>query len=190
VASLAVLAGGAASAQDRFGLSPDPDAVVARYLEHIGGIADDDPGPSVTVFASGRLLVHVPDYRSGAGDFEAFLNPGELRQLVRDLVRQNLVEFDPQAARRDKRRSEELSAEISEIADASTIEVTLNLDEYSPRGPSAQVRRDVRKQVRWYGLRHDADRHPNVASLQDLAGAAGILAALMERSDLRPVAAE
>lgn len=181
---------GTATAQDRFGLSSDPNAVVIEYLERIGGIESDDPGPSVQVFANGRVLVHIPGLMKGAGDFETQLSSGQLHALVRRLVNGNLVEFDGRVAREHRQRARERSSVLSVTTDGSTIEIALHLDRYTPRGPGALERRGVSKRISWYGLRHDAAHYPEVPEIHDLALSQQTLEALIKRSDLRPVAAD
>ena len=190
VAMFVSFAAGTATAQDRFGLSSDPDAVVIEYLERIGGIESEDPGPSVQVFANGRVLVHIPDFMNGAGDYDTQLNSGQLHALVRRLVSSNLVEFDDRVARENRQRAIEQSPVLSATTDGSTIEIALHLDRYTPRGPGALERRGVSKRISWYGLRHDAAHYPEVPEIHNLALSRQLLEALMKRSDLRPVAAD
>jgi len=190
LAMLASCAAGAATAQDRFALSSDPNAVVIEYLERIGGIESEDPGPSVQVFANGRVLVHIPELMNGAGDFETQLNSGQLHALVRRLVNSDLVEFDGRVARENRQRARDQSPVLSTTTDGSTIEIALHLDRYTPRGAGALERRGVSKRISWYGLRHDAAHYPEVPEIHDLALSQQALEALMKRSDLRPVAAD
>lgn len=190
VLMIASFAAGTAAAEDRFGLGSDPNAVVIEYLERIGGIESEDPGPSVQVFANGRILVHIPDFMNGAGNYETQLNSSQLHALVRRLVNGNLVEFDGRLARDNRRRAIEQSPVLSATTDGSTIEIALHLDRYTARGPGALERRGVSKRISWYGLRHDAAHYPEVPQLHDLALSQQLLEALIKRSDLRPVAAD
>ena len=62
--------------------SRDPQAIVASFTEVLAEMDDPDPGPSVTVYGDGRVLVHYPHYMKRAGDWELRLSGEELDALI------------------------------------------------------------------------------------------------------------
>ena len=80
--STALLAQSAPPLQPEFLLPANPDAVVISYSEIPDMLANPDLTPRIQVFADGRVMVHYSPYMKRAGDYQLFLNPGELRQLL------------------------------------------------------------------------------------------------------------
>lgn len=163
--------------------SRDPGAVVARYQELPGEIAEADRGRSVTVYGDGRVLVHHPHYTRSAGDYTTRLDAAELDALVGALVAEGVLTFDAAATRTatreaaagargaDDRAAADLDVVVSDV-DLTVLELHAN---------------GVAKTVRWSGLRGDAARHPTVGPLQGLARAEREMRALLERADLQKV---
>lgn len=158
-----------------------PQEVVVSYLEALGEIEDEDPGPSMKVYGDGRVLVHYPAYMKRAGDYTLQLSDSEMEALLSSLVSNGVLDFDEPAARAS---TEELmvaaSAEQGEVtyrSDASVISIEVNANQVEGR-------------VSWSDLPQDAIRFPQVEALKDLAAAHRELRQLMERTDLTRVETE
>ena len=68
-----------------------PQEVVVSYLEELGLLVDEDPGPSLKVYGDGRVEVHYPAYMKRAGDYRLRLSDSEMGALLRSLVRSGLL---------------------------------------------------------------------------------------------------
>jgi hypothetical protein len=178
-------------AQATFAYSGDPATVVLSFSEILGGIEDPDPGPSLRVYGDGRVVVHYPDYMTRAGDYSVRLGRDELEGLLRSLIEKEVVEFDEAAVRRSVRKAEAARragpGEFFAVFDASTTEIGLRLDRYTPPAGRGPERLGVQKRISWHGLRAHARHYPGVAAIQKLATARRELVALMEREDLAKI---
>ncbi len=184
LALAACLSGGfvsAATAQDAdVDYSRDPRVAVVTWTEVSGEIANPDTKPRLVVYGDGLAVAHYPRYMKRAGDFELQLSAAEMDTLVRGLVQNGLVEFDPGAVRGAARAAAARGIERAST-DPSTTVIELRLSRYRPPGAVADVL-DVRKRIEWRGLRGAARDHPSVRALQDLAAAQRDLAALATRA--------
>jgi len=163
-----------------------PDVIVVSYREVLGEIGGADRGPTLAVYGDGRLVAHYPPYMKRAGDYEQWLAPAELDGLLRSLADKGVLEFDPAATRAAAAARQRAGAghgpvTVFEATDASTTVIEVAVDRYRPAAPGAREVRNVSKRVVWQGLRTDAERHPDVPALRDLAAAEQELRALRER---------
>jgi hypothetical protein len=163
--------------------------VIVSFSEILGEIEDPDPGPTLRIYGDGRAVVHRPRYMKNSGDHVRQLEPGELEALLVSLAGK-LATFDAATARDRKRAADAARPSRSALqpgepiaafdaSDPSTIVITLRLERYEPpagRGPALV---DVERSISWRGLRADARRYPDVAEIQDLAGAQRELIFLM-----------
>ena len=169
----------------------DTDILVLSYTVIIGEIAAADRGPSLRVYGDGRVEVHYPAYMTRAGDYTLQLSPAEMARLLQSMVDRGLVEFDANAAQ--SRKHAALSAQASDavaglgpvvaVSDASTIVIELHRDRYVSADGKQQAL-NVDKTISWYSLRADAQQHPNIPAIQELAAASQELQALLEHPDL------
>lgn len=172
--------------------SHQPDVAVVTYREVLGEIGDADHGPTLKIFGDGRMVTHYPAYMKRAGDYEQRLAPTELDALVQSLAGKGVLDFDPAAARTAERsgvaaaRARALAAgqpvAVFEAVDAATTVIEVAVERYRPSTPGGRAagQRETRRAV-WMGLRYDAERHPDVTALRDLAAAEQELRALRER---------
>jgi hypothetical protein len=190
---LAVLGGQlswAQSAPARFELPSDPQALVLRFSESLAALAHPDPGPSLEVYADGRVAVHYPPYMKRAGDYELRLDPGALQRLVASQLARGVAEFDPEAVRSRRRelaRERGRAAgsqrpELFSVPDAATSRFELRLGSYQPAGRGPQA--PFSKRISWHGLAAHARHYPEIAALADLARARRDLLDLMQSADL------
>ncbi len=183
----AALAGGTAIVET----SRRPDVAVVTYREVQGEIGDADRGPVLQIFGDGRMVTHYPRYMTRAGDWEQRLAPGELDGLVRSLAAKGVLEFDAAAARGAKRAALTAARQraqagagpvvVFEATDAATTVIEVAALRYQAASPGARAALDVTRRAVWTGLRHDAEHHPDVTALRDLAAAEQELRALRER---------
>ncbi len=183
---------GSASGQADFGYARDRRVPVVSFTEILGEIGDPDRGPSLKIYGDGYVVVHYPRYMKRAGDYALQLGPLEMENLVRSLVDKNILEFDAAAVRQRKREAETfaqggIQTPLFTILDASTTLIEVRLDRYRPAGYNTQEVRDVHKRITWYSLRSDAERHPQIEAIQNLAAAERELLALMQRQDLEKI---
>lgn len=179
----------AAAPPANFAWNHDPGAVVVSYRENWGELAEQDATPLIRVFGDGRVLVHHPDYTKKAGDYELWLLPEELENLLSSLLANGLATFEPRAVKdlkqsRDRIRVEAASkaqqpAEVFMVADASTSVFELNLTAVSAG--------ESRRRVFWPNLHTDAENYPGIEPIQQLRAAELQLRALGERQDLSRV---
>jgi hypothetical protein len=179
-------------------IEPDrrPETVVLTYREVLGEIGHADRGPTLTVFGDGRMVAHYPAYMKRAGDYERRVTPAELDALLGSLAAKGVLEFDAPAVRGAARaslaaaharaRAANAPIELFEASDASTTVIEVHVDRYRPATGAREVR-GLAKRVAWTALRTDAQRHPDVPALRDLAAAEQELRALREHPGFAPV---
>jgi hypothetical protein len=172
---------GAATAQDvEVDYAKDPRVAVVTWIEIPGEIANPDAKPRLVVYGDGLAVAHYPPYMKRAGDFELQLSAAEMNALVRGLVQNGLVEFDPGAVRSAARAAAAPGVERVSTDPATTV-IELRLSHY--RQPGAVVYDlDVRKRIEWRGVRAATRDYPSVDELQGLAAAQRELDALAVRA--------
>ena len=176
----------AATPPAHFAWNRDPAAVVISYREVLGELAEQDTTPLIRVFGDGRVLVHHPRYSSKAGDYEVWLQPAELENLLSSVLANGLATFEPSAAESLKRSKEQVRlqaavgapkpTEVFMVADQSTSVFELNLTAVSAG--------ELQRRVSWQGLGSDAERYPDIESIQKLRAVELQLHALLEHDDL------
>jgi hypothetical protein len=172
---------GTATAQDAdVDYSRDPRVAVVTWTELSGEIANPDTEPRLVVYGDGLAVAHYPRYMKRAGDFELQLSATEMDTLVRDLVLNGLVEFDPGAVRGALRAAAARGIERVSTDPSITV-IELRLSHYRPPGAVAYDL-DVRKRIEWRGVRAATRDHPSVHALQGLAAAQRELDALAVRA--------
>lgn len=186
VAAAAPLAGAPATIE----VDRRPETVVVTFREVLGEIGGVDRGPTLTVYGDGRMIAHYPRYMKRAGEYERRLTRTELDALVGSLAAKGVLDFDAAAVRgaarasliasRERARAANTPIELFEVSDASTTVIEVNVDRYRPSTPGAREVRRLAKRVAWTALRTDAQRHPDVPALRDLATAEQELRALRE----------
>ena len=162
------------------------DSVVLRYSEHLSALAGADSGRSVVVYGDGRVVVHYPALMKRAGDYTLRLSRVEMRELLERVVARDFVDLDEGEARRPLESPARAGAELFAVHDAATSTIEVNLETYRPAGSRGVERRNVKREVRYYGLRAYARRYPENASLQKLAAVQSELMGFLERDDLEP----
>ncbi len=178
------------------GVSWDPEALLVSYRDIWAELADQDPTPLIRIFGDGRVLVHYPVYTPKAGEYELWLQPTELENLLLSLLAKGLATFEPETVeslkRSEERRRWEVALDAKElpelfmVADDSTSVFELQLTGYQPAG-TASSSGEVHRTISWTGLCTDAETYPEIESIQQLRAAELELRALLERDDLRRI---
>ncbi len=177
--------GSSAAPPAHFAWNRDPAAVVVSYREIWSELAEQDPTPLIRVFGDGRVLVHYPIYTNKAGDYELWLKPLELEDLLSSLLANGLATFEPEAMEGLKKSNEQrlkaalaaqVPTEVFVVADESSSVFELNL--------TAVDSGELQRKISWPGLRSDAERYPDIEPIQKLRAVELQLRALLERDDL------
>jgi hypothetical protein len=159
----------------------DASEIVIRLSDGFGE-AGGDPRIVLEIFGDGRAVVTRPDFVVGSAHAETRLGRSELGDLLASMAAHGVLDFDPAAALEelkaaDARRAEQARAHPGEAG------LTAWTD---PDPTTLEVRaRGLVRVVSWTGLRFDAARHPEIASLRGLFEAQEELRAIVRRKDLR-----
>lgn len=160
------------------------DAVIVSYAATSEMLGHPDRTPRIQVFGDGRVAVHYPEYMKKAGDYEAYLNQGEMHQLLLSLS--GVFNFNPKAVVQSQnavRANNVMQGNLlRHRSDDIQEKITVQLDEYqeSPR----ILGQSVNFNLSWKNISYDAKEYPGVDALQKLAGARQSIRALLEHDDL------
>lgn len=163
--------------------SRQPDELVLVYDRQPGELGERDGVPRLRLYGDGRLLVHVPRYWRGAGDYELRLPPAELDRLL-VFVAERLAFFDE--ARVEKARSRLLAAhrekggELRYSSDPTLTRIEVRLDGLRQAGPMAPTIRPLVRHVQWLDLAEEARIYSELPGLAKLAEVAERLQVLTE----------
>lgn len=174
---------------------PDPTALLFSYRDIWPELANQDPTPLISIFGDGRVLVHYPVYTPKAGEYELWLQPLELKNLLLSLLAKGVATFEPEAVQRlkssEERQRREVavgagSPEVFMVVGDSTSVFELHLTGYQPAG-SALISGEVHRTISWLGLGTDAKRYPKIEPIQQLRAAEIESRALLKRDNLRRI---
>lgn len=150
----------------QFDIPDDPDFIALTYVP--GGIA---------YWVYGDGTVRVRKERFGAGPLETTrkISVGALKDLVRELLRLNLVEMDIEAAKERAREASRKESERTGVGhgplDPDNFEIYLHLLNYQA-SPDESLVEEFRKTIIWLGdgtnLDRSARRHPEIEELGNL----------------------
>jgi len=198
VASLsALLLAGSAPAETlatrSFSLANDPSAVVLHLSEQFEELAS--PGPTLTLYADGRLVVEYPPVMKRAGTYERRLAASELNATLASLLDKGLGEFDARVARARKEQAARARMRARAVdpsapglpvyeSDATTTRIELKLAAYAVDPAAA---RPLDRTIVWSGLRTDGRDFPEVPELVALADAVALLRQMMNSPELAKV---
>jgi hypothetical protein len=172
-------------AQSSFSTSGDSYAVIVRYTRTPGELEAPDSSTTVTVYGSGRLLVHYSPYGARKGDYEMTLSETELDELIASLVDNGVLEYDHEAVDIEKQAIMEIDEMGFYVGDADISSIEIELASYSPEGAATQY--DVRKDILVSALQMEARQFPLIEPLGKLAAAERQLIKLINSDDLSPL---
>lgn len=151
---------------------------LVRWTQTFGGGGDVDRGPTVDVYVDRTVVATFPRYMRRAGVHSMRLDTGEWRALMETVGAAGVADFDPDRARTEcavsarSARAAGATPDFVGIHDAATTHLEVR--------PSAALAIRSRRatglagrgaaEASWYALAATAARHPDVSSLQGLAG--------------------
>ena len=168
----------------------DSEALIISYSSTPEMLGNPDKTPRIQVFGDGRVLVHYPFYMKKAGDYEVYLNRGEIRQLL--LALSGVFDFDQKVVKQlrkaIKAAREEQEGVIYYRSEDTLEQIEVRLNEYQES--SVALAQKVNMKLSWKNIASDAKDYPNVTAIQRLAGARQSIRALLKRDDLLLVEVE
>jgi hypothetical protein len=174
----------AADDQKVFAYSTDAEVVILSYSVTPEMLANPDLIPRIQVFGDGRVWVHYPHYMTKAGDYETWLNTGEMRQLL--LAMSGVFDFDPKAVKKSRKLVKEAREQQEGIvhyrSEDTLEEMDVSVDSFQTT-PGAS-KRSINQKLSWKNITSDAKDYPELAELQKLKGARNGIRALLKRDDL------
>jgi len=182
-----VLAQGAPPFEPQILFPSDADTVVITYSEVPDMLGNPDPTPLIRVFGDGEILVHYPKYMKRAGDYQLFLNPGELRKLL--LTVSGVIGFDAKLAaqvrREEKMARFDDTGIVTERSDEVLERIEIQLDGF--QGSATSSMRAVNERVEWKDVGPDTREFPGLPGMKGLGGARNALRGLLDHPDLYPL---
>ena len=150
-------------------------------------LAKPDPVPLLRIYGNGRVHVHYPDYMTKAGDYEVQLSQSELRALMRSLITDGIIDFDPAPVRSQRQQLDAqrraATGTMFYISDSSDTVIDIRLNEYQ-KGPGTARVVNLKKRFSWPDLKQDARRFPQLREITNANNAAQRLETLLHRNDL------
>ena len=172
------------SQQPVFAFPADSDMPVISYSSTPEMLGDPDTSPRIQVFGDGWVWVHYPVYMQKAGDYELYLNPGEVRQLL--VAMSGVFDFDVNAvglslkAIKDAQELSDGRLSYRSEDNVERFEVLLGSYQSDPGAPGRAINMDLS----WRNIAADARDYPQLDELQKLNSAMHSLRALLSRDDL------
>jgi hypothetical protein len=134
--------------------------------------------PMLRVFDSGRVQVHLPAYMKQAGDYEYFLTGEEMKILSDRMAHKSITAFNKSVLAEKLRMAEAANraqgAQLFAISDN-----TYTILKVSPTGSEPD------RAIEWSNLQNDAQRHPQLRDLADLAETERLLQKLLHHPRMK-----
>ncbi len=175
-------------------ISRAPATVVLSYTRDVGMLSERDPIPLLRLYGDGRYVVHHPYWMQKAGDWQGRIESAELTALVRSLVDGGLLELDAGSVKAEMKAREQVRRKASsaagqpvqlfEVSDKEGTRISVSLERYKAAGVLGAAGEPTTREIVWWGLRHDARRHPEIRVLLELASFEERLRSLVESPDL------
>jgi hypothetical protein len=172
-------------AESKFSYAKDNEAVVVHYSRTPAELEALDSSTIVTVYGSGRVVVHYPEFGTRKGDYKTSMSDSELNELVATLIDNNVMEFDPQTIADRAASIQQTQNLVFFIADADVSEFEVNLTQYTP--PGGATRQSVTREISISGLQSKYRQFPSDVALKGLAIAERQLIKLIDSDNLTPL---
>ena len=177
---------GAAQPAFQFSTTSSEPLIEFNLVHHM--LAQPDPTPLLRVYGNGRVHVHYPAYMKKAGEYEMYLNRGQIIELLRMLSDNGIMDFNEAAIKAERRQLEtarrNATGEIFHISDDSDTHIDIRLKQFQRAGTSRPIN-NFTKQFRWRNLKSDVARYPGSASITKAANATATLEALCKHPALQ-----
>ena len=172
-------------AESKFGYAKDNETIVVHYSRTPGELEALDSSTTVTVYGSGRVVVHYPEFGKRKGDYRTSMSDNELDELVTTLIDNNVMEFNPQTIVDSAANARQTQNLVFFIADADVSQFEINLSQYTP--PGGATRQSVSREISISGLQLKYRQFPSDATLKGLATAERQLIRLIDSDNLTPL---
>ena len=169
--------------------STDAGEPVIEYTMFHHMLANQDPEALLRIYGNGRVHAHIPVYMNNAGDYEYRLSRPELDALLLSLSQDGVIDFDPGAARQERKQLEDqqrAAGILHYISDSSDTIINIRLDEYQ-RHPSASRIKDLNTRFTWKNLQQDAQQFPRSGAIKGAAASAQRLHDLLDHPGLQRI---
>lgn len=174
------------SAGFRFTTRSDVVEPVIHYHQNIHMLSSIPDKPSLDIFGDGRVVVHFPAYMKKAGDYEMWLDATELKNLIKALSSDGVLDFDEQRVKGKVDAHEKAlrdKGQLYAISDSAETVVVVKLDEYQKNRRSKKIG-NFRKEFKWKNIEHDAARYKNNTDLIRANNSMSLLKGLMNDARL------
>jgi hypothetical protein len=158
---------------------------IIEFNRIIPSLAGSRTKPLLRVYADGTVLVHFPVYMKRSGDYSMQLSPKELERLLSRLRKLGVFDINSGALKLQKEQNLKLKRKLAsskhsgqrvrEILDADITEIYVQLNGDTSATPDPSAFGNIRKHIKWYGLRWDAEDFPEMPQLKQLLEAENIL---------------
>lgn len=174
--------------QPQFHFSTNAAEPIIEYTQVHYMLADPDPEPLLRIYGNGRVHLHQPGYMKRSGDYELWLNPKELNDLLISLSQDGILDFDPAVARSHKQQLETrrrvTNGTMFYVSDTTETIINIRLDEYR-RNSAYKGVVNMRKRFSWKNLEHDARNYPESELIRRAMAGEQKLRALINRTDMQ-----
>lgn len=188
LAGAAGLDGSAGAA--RFAFPTESDFLVIEYSMHHDELAENDPTPLLRIYGDGSVLVHVPRYMKGAGDYRLQLSRERLRALVSSLASYGVLDFDGERTKQVTAAAEiarhQRDGSFVHISDTSWTRLRVRLEQYDPLGTGLDAD-GLDRRIAWPNLGWHLEHYPQIESLQGLAAGERLLRSFLDHQSLTAV---
>lgn len=170
-----------------FEYATSANEVIVEYNVGFGELINKDPQPLLRIYGDGRVHVHLPRFMKNAGDYQMRLTRNKLSLLVAQLIEKGVLTFSEQTVRAEKnaeiRSRRDTGQAITLHLDSGSSTIRLNLTAYKTTDADVETT-DLKAEIYWLDLQHDAEQFPKIDALTDLAEAEWILRSLFEHPKL------
>jgi len=165
--------------------SKNADEIILSFSETHGIMSGLKSKTTLDIYGDGTVKVFIPIFMKKAGNYQMKLGSEQLETLIQDLADKNIPEFDSQIVQSSKRiisAQKQLSSSqpvLHEVHDASVTTIELNLERYlkltdnnSKDGElfdSSNEVLNMKKKIKWKGIRSDSIRFTDNVAIQQLA---------------------
>lgn len=161
-----------------------PGIVLLEYHQVQEMIAEPDAAPLLRIFGDGHVKIHFPVYMKRAGDYEMRLSDSELVTLLRELLQDGILDYDPATVAQQRKNIHQAKNSYYAESDVSRTELTLNIQGYVDN----QLKQTVplgKTTLRAKNIQSLSKKYPGIMQLQGIARAENRILNLLSDSRLQ-----
>ena len=170
----------AAAGAQTLSVVEDDDYLLIEFDRYSLKIARRDPTPLLRIYASGRVLIYRSGFKPDAGVYELLLEPGELDDLVNEIVAGGLDEVGSVALAENAERAaihrQQATGTLYYSSDSTITQLSVNLPNRTRNEP-----------LLFENLNDAATRHPDLAYVANLARLQDLLLEIAGRTSRKRV---